>query len=485
MSYFSQRLRLADLPALNKDLGLRIRENESILRKAIDQSISLNGLGRITKQTLSFDEVVTKYNEGITELEIKAWVWYKRSQGVPMNGWERYYTKKTGYYAIDELTEMVNQGVLFFNNGELLPLPIFTYGNMYDRELMLEANKEKIISTYSEVVFNNHLRVIHAAKPELLSVTAPDPTERPIITAISDFATDANLFTISTVREEYLNVDSTRELKRVNGRTVTKKDKEVIHIKLSGDEQYTLQTVFKKWLFALNSDTDFEKSNPIDIDSYYLEGRALRDDKLTKEEKSELKANARIEGEALFSRFLHEVLTFEDQKRLDYAWNRVYNAQSDINYAKVPIGFTASNRFKSGLLQITPIQRQGVAFMEAMGSGINAFDVGVGKTMTAIVNLAHNLHCGKCKRPLVVVPKPTYKKWMSEIIGYTDRKTGEFIPGVLSGTGITVNDWFNLCNNSTKKSDFAKPVPEKSITLVTYEGFKRIGFGESVLKISS
>lgn len=36
---------------------------------------------------------------------------------------------------------------------------------------------------------------------------------------------------------------------------------------------------------------------------------ALRDDKLSKEEKAELKANARIEGERLFSRFLHEVLT--------------------------------------------------------------------------------------------------------------------------------------------------------------------------------
>jgi len=30
------------------------------------------------------------------------------------------------------------------------------------------------------------------------------------------------------------------------------------------------------------------------------------------------------------------------------------------------------------MLQITPIQREGVAFFEALGSGICAFDVGIG-----------------------------------------------------------------------------------------------------------
>jgi hypothetical protein len=104
----------------------------------------------------------------------------------------------------------------------------------------------------------------------------------------------------------------------------------------------------------------------------------LRDDKLSKEEKAEIKANARIEGERLFSRFLHEVLTPSDQEKLDYAWNRLYNGQSDISYHKVPIGFECSAKFKSGILQLTDIQRESIAFMEAMGSGILALDVGVG-----------------------------------------------------------------------------------------------------------
>jgi hypothetical protein len=133
-----------------------------------------------------------------------------------------------------------------------------------------------------------------------------------------------------------------------------------------------------KWLFTLNTDSDYEKSSAIDIADYYIANRPLRDDKLSKEEKAELKANARIEGERLFSKFLHEVVSAKDQERLDYSWNRLYNGQSDISYQKVPIGFECSAQFKSGILQLTDIQRESIAFMEAMGSGILALDVGVG-----------------------------------------------------------------------------------------------------------
>ncbi|MFN6377635.1 MAG: helicase-related protein [Flavobacteriales bacterium] len=69
---------------------------------------------------------------------------------------------------------------------------------------------------------------------------------------------------------------------------------------------------------------------------------------------------------------------------------------------------------------------------------------------------------------------------MNEIIGFTDKKTGEFVSGVLSHTGITVNDWFNLGTDVVSKINLNEAVPEKSITMVTYEGFKRLGFGDSV-----
>ena len=480
MSYLSGIHGAEALQPLNPYLALRIKSASGGVRRILDEARTMEGLGRTEPKTIPFDQVVERYNKGISFEEIQAWVWYQRSQGVPMKGWNRYFISAKGPELQQQLTDLVIKGALFYAGGSLLPFPLFTYGNMYDRLVQLEKDREVITDTYGEAVYQAHWEAAEKARPEMMSVSNPDERERPIIMAISDFAQDKDLFSITQVREEYMDLESAYELKKVNGKIERKKDKEKINIRFDGEARFTLQEVFVKWLFSLNSDTDFDKSSSIDIADYYIANRPLRDDRLSKEEKAELKANARIEGEKLFSRFLHEVLVFEDQQRLDYAWNRTYNGQSDINYSKVPIGFECSARFKSGLLQITDIQREGVAFMEAMGSGINAFDVGVGKTMTAIVNLAHNLFSGKCKRPVVVVPKPTYKKWINEIIGYEDKKTGEFVPGVLSHTGITINDWFNLGTDIVKGIDLARAVPERSITMLTYEGFKRLGFGQSV-----
>ncbi len=480
MNYLAGITATAELGALNPYLDNELSSKQSLIGRILQEANALHGLGDTENKVLKFEDVVNRYNKGISKEEIVAWVWYKRKMFVPMKGWEKYYLKETGQALEKELFKLVRAGALFYKGGELLPFPIYTYGNMYDREVQLEKDKEDIFKRWDEDVYEKHKRAIADAKPELLSVTNADPKERPIITAISDFAQDPVIFSLLQVREEFMELENAEELKKVNGKLERKKEREKINIRFDGERKFTLQEVFVKWLFTLNADADFEKGAAVDIADYYIANRALRDDKMSKEEKAELKANARIEGERLFSRFLHEVITFEDQQRLDYSWNRLYNGQSDINYSKVPIGFECSARFKSGLLQITDIQREGVAFMEAMGSGINAFDVGVGKTMTAIVNLAHNLYSGKCKRPLVVVPKPTYKKWMNEIIGFTDKKTGEYVSGVLSHTGITVNDWFNLGTDVVSKINLSDAVPERSITMVTYEGFKRLGFGESV-----
>ncbi len=104
----------------------------------------------------------------------------------------------------------------------------------------------------------------------------------------------------------------------------------------------------------------------------------------------------------------------------------------------------------------------------------------MGKTACSIATLANFLYSGKCKRPIVVVPKPTYKKWLKEIFGYEDKKSGEFVSGILSHTGIVCNDWYNLGTDVIKRIQMNKSVPEKSITVVTYEGFKKLGFGDSV-----
>jgi superfamily II DNA/RNA helicase len=470
---------LTGLGELSPTLQKVIRDNQSVITKVLNQSQHFAGLGFVPGKKIPFEEVVKMYNEGISEAEIKAWIWYKRKQGVPMSLWTKIY-KVTD----NDLPELVRSNAMFVFGEEFLPLPVYSYGNLYERREQLLKDKESIIKKYGQKVYDNHLQVITDATPKPLSVSDPDPKERPIIMAISELARNSERFTVKSVRPEFMDTENAEQLTKVNGKISIKRDSasskyKVIRLQFDGENEYTLRDVFVKWLYTLQS-ADFEKSNAIDIAEYYIFNKPLKDDEMTSDQKAELKVNARNEGEKLFSRFLHEVLTPEDQRRLDETWNRMYNAQSDINHKRVPIGFECSSRFKSGILQITPIQREGVAFFEALGSGILALDVGVGKSLCSIVTIANNISSGICKRPIIVVPKPTYKKWIGEIIGYTDKSTKEFVPGALSYTGITLNDWSNLGTGTKENIDFSKPVPENSITIVTYEGFKQIGFSGNV-----
>ena len=508
------------------DLGEFVREevsaNIEILKKAVEQSQKEKDYKET--DSLSFEEVIKLYNKGISENEIKAWVWYKRSLGVPMKGWDKYYLPNTGdagemvyttkktvikdnhfrdiatietgillgkptrfkneyggttylvftalngdkqYVSEKEvriekttiktdkksLDNLVEAGVLFYHEGDLEPFPIYSYGNMYDRELQLEKDKEYIISAYGEGQFNKQTEIVHKAKPELLSIANPDEKMRPKILAISSFA------------EEFF----IQELKEETG------------IELPPLENgYSLKDAFKYYL-GNQSREQFKASTAFDIWTYYVEAKKITDKNLSDEQRRELKANARNEGEEFFSKFLYEALTFEDQEKINVKWNRTYNGQSSIAYHRIPIGFECSAKFKQFNLEFTPAQREGVAFMEAVGSGIVAYDVGVGKTMTAIIALAQAIYSGKASRPLIVVPNPTYGKWIKEIIGYTEKESKKFVPGVLSNTKIQVNEWYNLGSDIIKGIDLTKKIPANTITVVTYEGFKKIGFSQKVM----
>ncbi|MBL6445690.1 DNA (cytosine-5-)-methyltransferase [Fulvivirga sp. 29W222] len=478
---------------------------------------------------LSFDDVDKLYNKGISEKEKQAWVWYKRSLGYPMRGWNKYYVnskagkeeevlrtirdtmikdnrwqniqsvkkgtiigkptkftnkydrdtylvyvgldgnkyiinqahvtrEKTGVRVDDELLhQWIKEGVLFYSRGDFLPYPLFAYGNMYDRELQLREDKIDIINMFGEEEYSKHLDLINSLKPKLLTVTNPDPNERPKILSVSKFARN---FEVVELRDE--------------AGVVLNEDEEDIR-------QYSLTHAFEKWLEKLDKH-HFNEVTAKEIIDFYINGKNLKKD-FSDEHKSTIEKYTRIEGEELFSNFLYEAVTFEDQQKIDFKWNREYNGFSAIPYHRVPIGFECSYKFKAFSLEFTPAQREAIAFMEIAGSGIIAYDVGVGKTMSAIITAANALYSGKCSRPVIVVPNPTYAKWVREIIGYHDKATKKIIPGVLSFTDVTVNEWYNLNKTIAGKIDFLKAVPEKSITVMTYEGLKKIGFSRKVMEL--
>ncbi len=531
-------------PTLVKEIEENANALRRVLERTHRKAF-IHGLGRTEEQLrvsepeiVDFEDSISRYNPALSEDDIKAWVWYKRRSGVPMTGWEKYFIadseapgsagvkgdlvytttmttyKDANHVAIgkfmegalvgvysgkkmtdnhnvellivfsdaykgfvfvpasdvrfeksfvtqsgNELERLVKEGYLFYYDGELLPLSIYLYANNYDRELQLRSDKEDIVKLYGEETYSRQEAELLKARPQQLSFFSDEPSMRPQVSPLSSFA---------------------------NGEIMIN-ELDDAETSLYGHE-CTLRDAFSSWLYAHAHDVAlFDVSSAIDIVNYYLHGKnyvikdkgTMSPDELKKaeEQKNKVLSDARLQGDKLFSHFLHSIITSEDRLKADMLWNRMYNGfPLSIRYDKVPIAF-AHNRFFNGQeLEIRPIQREGIAFMEMKESGIVSFDVGVGKTITAIVAIANALQEGRCRRPLVVVPNSTYANWIKELFG----KKG--VGGVLSGTGVGLNDWYNLSSDVVDENELTLRVRENSITVVTYEGFNKIGFRQETAK---
>jgi len=412
-----------------------IKDNQVIIKRGLGAPAFL---GAPASKTFTIDESISKYNSGLTIDEIKAWVWFRKNKGIPMYAWKKYFVNGTK----KELSNWVKKGVLFIENNEYVPLPIFTFGNIYTKLNSVKNDKDFIIDNFGNSVYEKHLEILENAKPKPLSISNPVENERPIVLAISKYARN---FKIDSLRA------STGVLL---------------------EQPLTLFEAFKFYLWQL-PDEAFKKTNSRYIVSYYLNGEN-KPRSIDKVEWRTIQKNSRDEGESLFKVFLHEALEHKDQLKVDANYNMNYNSVASLQYDKIPIGVEVSKNFHGFELDIRPAQREGIAFMELVGSGIVAYDVGVGKTITAIIEVASAIANGKCERPLICVPNPTYKNWIKEMLGFDGK------PGILTGTGITINEWYNLgAGYDMGQVDLENQVPAKSITLVTYEGFQKLGFTEN------
>ena len=421
---------------LRSSTKILIEQNQRFFEKTLQKT----GLGKITSNVYSLKESIEKHNPGISHDEINAWIWYRIKKGIPMKNWSTFYSEPSQKQLID----FVKKGILFVDNSknksELVPYPVFVFGNLYEKIAKTKKIEEDIVSNYGVSVFKNHIDILEKLKPKVLSITNPVVSERPVFLAIGE---TAKTFIVNSIKDVPLR------------------------------EPETLQEAFKEWLRAQPEDT-FKNTRSLEIINYYLNNES-KPRRIEEIEWKEIKKITRDEGERLFKIFLHNALEYNDQVRLDAEYNSKFNAIAPLQYHKIPVAFQVSKLFNGLPLSIRDAQREGIAFLELVGSGIVAYDVGVGKTITAIIEMANAMNTGKCKRPIVAVPNPTYKNWIAEILGIDGKE------GILTGTGITLNEWYNL-GTDYDDTDFSKKVPEKSITLVTYEGLQKIGFSSKTAK---
>lgn len=190
-------------------------------------------------------------------------------------------------------------------------------------------------------------------------------------------------------------------------------------------------------------------------------GEAGTDDKKGKERYRERKKQIRRDTAIkLFNRYLSEGLSIDDQKDLVRAWNDKANSFVNPDYTKIPIFVDGMSSHKGKKpFNLLEQQLKGISMLTNKGTGLLAYDVGVGKTACGIVATINQIQTGRAKKPLICVPKAVYTNWIKSI--------HQLFPNV------KVNELGNLSKNYWKDG---MKIEDGTISVCTYEGLENIGF---------
>ncbi len=195
-----------------------------------------------------------------------------------------------------------------------------------------------------------------------------------------------------------------------------------------------------------------------------------RGDKANNQAIAERKREVRRQiAEKLFKRFLETGLTEADQKTFEDRHNRIFNSNVDPDYSNIPLFVNGiSKTFKGKEFIVQPHQLRGAAFLCNKGNGLLAYDVGLGKTATAILATVNQIQTGRAKRPVVCVPKAVYENWLAEF--------RDIFPN------MKINELGNL---GTQYIQNGKPpaIEEGTISVMTYEAMGNITFKDETLGI--
>jgi hypothetical protein len=390
---------------------------------------------------------------------------------------------------IAELDQLVKDKGICYSNGEYVPVPFYTYGNIYDikEALIGKYNAEteqheggeydELVSRFGTEIADWHKELIdHAIKLKgEFSFAHPEKSKRPFLSKENDISNEFK------IRET--NESSGLSFAKIFEENKTRRDR---WKKYDEETSYSLFEAFTFWFKDTVNDTMLNNTTKSDVTRFYINNQNFAPktgEELTEKEKEAIKLNAKIEGENWYQEFLAICLTYTDMVKLNYLFNKRYNSFSKINISKIPVAFEANRHvFSREDFMLKPVQRDGLAFISANNSGCYAYDVGFGKTLCAIHTLASVLKEGKVKRPLIAIPKPVYNNWVREMFGFwTDGQEkrfeefpgAQFVKGALTGTKYKLQLWYNLSKAVEFENKLVEPY---TLTLVSYQGLEKIGY---------
>lgn len=435
----------------------------------------------VAKPTIPFEDIYRTYNTHLTNDEVKAFLWYMHSQGNTYRGkWLNIFnpTLLSQEQEAAFIKNWVMKGMLFYYKSDLLPAFVYLSENLYDRKAQFENDKEDIISIYGQEALSIHETKLNDAFSEIynnrLKLDDPDPERRLHLKPYGDFTGSLqvrnwNLDNQTGEPSPFYVVISGSE--KSSGEINWKSKKtSVSFYRDTGKDTLSLTDAFRWYLkYDPNRPSLPHNFQWEDIFRYYLDkGKAPKDMDPTVVARN--RALAKEVGDKLFSTFLAEVILENDRVMIETTWNEKFNSNLPLRTEKIPVAFeVALSYWGNETMVIEPEKREAVAFASIRGSSLNAYQVGVGKTPAFCFTVAQYLDAVLCKRPLLVVPNQVYKQFFAEMHGLLPHRR--------------INDLYNLSKDYIDKMLDEKGnvmmVEEGTISMLTYEGFLRIGFKQS------
>lgn len=433
----------------------KVATKKEKLEKGMVAAAALLVPAEIKEGLVSFEESVRELNKGISDDEIACYLYYKKQLGEPWKGlWEgSKWDKLADQIAYDTAyrDKLIDSNLLAFNGKLYEPMFLFVSGMATERYEYYMSQADNIIARHGDKNFAKWKGFLDANKPTLLRIDEnPDESENALVLDIGlKEITDKRLIFSDESRIAYQQ-DNGDKLKA---------------------PKFDLSLIdgFKSYLSTIDFGNNLSYSSIVD---YYVNGKQVTKGKNDSPEevmrKTEIKRRSIELGVQAWGKFLTLVLTPVEKASVEKAFADVFNRYINIDFNKVPIALRYAKQIKPGIdTDFRAEKREAVAFIANEGSGIHAFDVGVGKTWAAIFTIEENLTKDYCKRPLIIAPTSVAKQFAQEIKQLLPhRKVHEY-----GNMGTEFKDKILDENGVPRK------IEEGAITVVTIEALEVLGLG--------
>ena len=483
-----------DIEELTASQIKKAQEKLEASKKALAELKEAERTGDIATAMWTFDEIDELYNSKITADDKRAYFIYLQNKcGKKLGGdWGEKYGSSYPAQATDIL-ELMKKGALFYDPtaklGERLqPKVIYKSGNIWKKWGSLTNKKEEIVKRFGEEIYLLHFQTLEPIWTEVnknrLGVRTEDKSMRLSLLPISSLAEDIKIEGIvsprdkATIEKNFQVYTSFKKGERVEDLIGTEGG--TARLNFINKKVISLYEGFLLWCKDAGSGLQSAEygiqwssitTSVSELKDYYLRpiSNPFSKEKNSEERWARYKDDARKVGERLFAQFLAEGLTPEDQMKVEYIWNSIYNAYVEPNLEEVPIGFTYKKYLDNRhLFVLKDSNLRAIRYYLTRGSIGLAYGVGLGKTFCSIFAMKQALDLGTAVRPLVIVPNQVYFQFGEEIkrglgsdfdASQPNSRLNMFYNGggIYNQLGNNAVDGINLCTyEATEAFQFAK-----------------------------